>query len=254
MCFCLFFTISAAYRKLDCINFPLLTFQHDTDCTHTGVMHISRSATIIKSDKLRVSSSSLMCSSWIRCLCTRLRWHSVKLPASIFIILHRFLWLFASSTRPSVVSGEKINLNPKSSCWNHNWLLQSCRLLWYASILCDGACTRCCNDPGNKWRWWCWKSFWNFWRGRTSYIFQVSESLTFENSTTYMKMIQTSPARWSERKTKFVFTFCLFYIHLLFFISAHSMDFDPFLRSTFWMVSTGLTTMWVANVGAYGKA
>lgn len=27
------------------------------------------------------------------------------------------------------------------------------------------------------------------------------------------------------------------------------MDPDPFLRSTFWMVSMGLTTMWVSNVG-----
>lgn len=28
-----------------------------------------------------------------------------------------------------------------------------------------------------------------------------------------------------------------------------SMDPDPFLRSTFWMVSMGLTTMWISNVG-----
>lgn len=27
------------------------------------------------------------------------------------------------------------------------------------------------------------------------------------------------------------------------------MSTDPFLRSTFWMVSTGLTSMWIANVG-----
>ena len=28
-----------------------------------------------------------------------------------------------------------------------------------------------------------------------------------------------------------------------------SFDFDPFVRSTFWMVSVGLTSMWVAGVG-----
>lgn len=27
------------------------------------------------------------------------------------------------------------------------------------------------------------------------------------------------------------------------------MDFDPFLRSTFWMVTTGLTSLWISNVG-----
>lgn len=79
----------------------------------------------------------------------------------------------------------------------------------------------------------------------------MSESLTFENSTYLHEKDQNLTGEVKRKENpKFLFTFCLYYIHLLFFISAHSMDLDPFVRSTFWMVSTGLTTMWVANVGA----
>lgn len=38
-------------------------------------------------------------------------------------------------------------------------------------------------------------------------------------------------------------------LFILYSILSHSVDPNPFLRSTFWMVSVGLTTMWISNVG-----
>lgn len=53
---------------------------------------------------------------------------------------------------------------------------------------------------------------------------------------------------WNEKCNLFFFRLLHSFV---IFISAHSMDFDPFVRSTFWMVSTGLTTMWISNVGEH---
>lgn len=123
--------------------------------------------------------------------------------------------------------------------YSHSLFTQSCRLLWYTSIFCNGSCHFCCDDPGNSRRWRCWKSVWDCWRGKPSHISQVSEIL-----------------RWSwdniGERTKILFLYSYFpYPFVIpYFISACSLDFDPFVRSTFWMVSCGLTTMWISNVGA----